>query len=125
MHAAELMTGWDTAVFMLPFFGLLGFWMFGLDERLAAPKKRPAAPRFSQVECEGRPFLTDPDGKPWHDACRPMKTFACLRRTVENPAPHGGPGNRWSSSANACILQKDLTLDPSGFATGICAIRHT
>jgi len=55
----------DTLVLTIPFFGMLAMTMFGLDERIATPRKRPGARRFfCETEGTGRAFLSDPDGKP-------------------------------------------------------------
>jgi len=65
MHSAPLLTGWDTAVFILPFFGLLFLWMFGLDELLAAPGANARRRPFCQVGNGKDAGMTDPDGTPW------------------------------------------------------------
>lgn len=66
MHCAPILSGWDTAVFILPFLGLLGLWMFGLDELLAAPGTRAAQRRpFCDPGTGNDSFMTDPDGTPW------------------------------------------------------------
>jgi hypothetical protein len=62
MQPADLLTGWDATVFMLPLFSLLAIWMFGLDERFSAPKARTGRPRFCPTDPAGEPRLTDPDG---------------------------------------------------------------
>lgn len=65
MHSAPLLTGWDTALFILPFLGLLGLWMFGLDELLAAPGSNAGRRRFCQVGTGHDARMTDPDGTLW------------------------------------------------------------
>lgn len=66
MHSADLLSGWDTALVMAPFFILLAGWMFGLDERIASSKGLGPRPRaFSQIEHRGQAVMTDPDGRPW------------------------------------------------------------
>jgi hypothetical protein len=82
MLGAVSFSGWDTALLMAPLFALLGFWMFGLDERVAAPKRsRPRSRAFSQVEAHGEPVMTDPDG-------RPFKPSGTLRRPLQHtPRP--------------------------------------
>jgi hypothetical protein len=62
MHAADL-TGWDTAILMAPFFGLLALWMFGIDERVAAPRDRSTRRRFCHTDISGRSRFSDPDGR--------------------------------------------------------------
>jgi hypothetical protein len=63
MHVADLLTGWDTAILMAPFFGLLALWMFGLDERVTEPRDRPARRRFCYSDPNGRSEFCDPDGR--------------------------------------------------------------
>jgi|SRR6185437_2323348 len=65
MHSAPLLTGWDTAVFILPFIGLLGLWMFGLDELLATPSANSGRRAFCQVGTGKNARMTDPDGTLW------------------------------------------------------------
>jgi hypothetical protein len=66
MQAA--LTGWDTFIVMVPLFGFLAFWMFGLDERVAAPRTRMARRRFCQPDWRGgQGACSDPDGKPWRN----------------------------------------------------------
>jgi len=64
---ADLLPGWDTALLMAPFAAFLAAWMFGLDELVAAPRrKRPRT--FSLTDVKGNVAFTDPDGKPWRIA---------------------------------------------------------
>jgi len=63
MHAADFLTSWDAAIFMAPFFGLLALWMFGLDERVTAPRDRSTRRRFCQMDVDGRYRFCDPDGR--------------------------------------------------------------
>jgi len=63
MEAVHLPAGWDTAILIAPFFGLLAFWMFGLDERVAAPRERSARRRFCHTDSDGRSVFCDPDGR--------------------------------------------------------------
>lgn len=63
MHAANFLASWDTTILMLPFLGLLAFWMFGLDERVAAPRERSTRRRFCQTDFHGRSQFCDPDGR--------------------------------------------------------------
>jgi hypothetical protein len=65
MHSAPLLTGWDTAIFALPFLGLLCLWMFGLDELLAAPGANARRRPFCQVGTGKYARMTDPDGTLW------------------------------------------------------------
>jgi hypothetical protein len=63
MEAVHLPAGWDTAILIAPFFGLLAFWMFGLDERVAAPRERSARRRFCHTDPNGQSVFCDPDGR--------------------------------------------------------------
>jgi len=66
MHGAVSLSGLDTALLMAPFFALLGFWMFGLDERVAAPRSTvPRSRTFSHFGEHGEPVMTDPNGRPF------------------------------------------------------------
>ena len=65
MYSAPLLAGWDTAIFILPFFALLGLWMFGLDELLASPGASARRRPFCQVGNGKDARMTDPDGTPW------------------------------------------------------------
>lgn len=72
MGAKLVFSAWDTFIFTIPFLGFLAMVMFGLDERFAAPRKRPRTRRiFCEAEGKGRAFLTDPDGRPWQDSSIP------------------------------------------------------
>jgi hypothetical protein len=64
MNALNLLADWDSAIVMIPVLCLLVLWMFALDERLAAPRKRPVRPHFCQAD-EDASCLCDPDGKPF------------------------------------------------------------
>jgi hypothetical protein len=63
MRAADFLTSWDAAIFMAPFFGLLALWMFGLDERVTAPRDRSTRRRFCQSNAHDDSGFCDPDGK--------------------------------------------------------------
>ena len=63
MQAVQLHQGWDTAILIAPFFGLLALWMFGLDERVATPRERRARRRFCHTGPDGRAEFCDPDGR--------------------------------------------------------------
>ena len=66
MGSADLVSGWDTTILMVPFLGILVIYMFHLDERFAAPKAPLKSRRFfCGVDPKGRPYLSDPDGQPW------------------------------------------------------------
>jgi hypothetical protein len=67
---------------MAPFFGLLAFWMFGLDERVAAPRDRSTRRRFCQVDTNGLRRFSDPDGR-----------TVRIRGPVTPPPPYA-PGSR-------------------------------
>jgi hypothetical protein len=82
MHAADLLSGWDTAILMAPFFGLLAFWMFGLDERVTAPREQSTRRRFCQTDVNGRSRFCDPDGR-----------TAKMRHPITPPPPYA-PGLR-------------------------------
>lgn len=83
MHSAPLLSGWDTAVLVVPF---LALWMFGLDEVVAAPGARAGRQRFCQgsMGCDG--YMTDADGRPWRV---PSSTLveSSIRRVVRRPRP--------------------------------------
>ena len=76
MHAADFLTSWDAAIFMAPFFGLLALWMFGLDERVTAPRDRSTRRRFCQSDANDDSGFCDPDGK---TAARPTRPQPPLR----------------------------------------------
>jgi hypothetical protein len=85
MHSADLLTGWDTAILTVPFIGLLAFWMFGLDERVAAPRERSTRRRFCVADGSGPTGFCDPDGRP-AGKCRPILPSPPYRSgTVEIP----------------------------------------
>ena len=55
-----------TMVLMIPLGILLAMALFGVDERLAAPRgARHPRMRFCEVGRDGRAELTDPDGHIW------------------------------------------------------------
>ncbi|MFP5237301.1 MAG: hypothetical protein ACLGSD_15490 [Acidobacteriota bacterium] len=54
-----------TLVLMLPFGLLLALAVFGVDERLAAPKRRSVRVRFCEMGANGQPEMADPDGAAW------------------------------------------------------------
>ncbi len=83
MGGCPVLPTWDTFVLVIPFLGILGMAMFGLDERFASPKTRPAARRsFCEVGEHGRSFLCDPDGKPWQK-CSPRQIEVILTSNGE------------------------------------------
>jgi hypothetical protein len=95
MHFSPLLTGWDTAVFILPFFGLLFLWMFGLDELLAAPGANARRRPFCQVGNGKDARMTDPDGTPWPRSLAadrgmlpPVSPFATGPRTTAGTVSH-------------------------------------
>lgn len=64
MHDVVFASGWDTAIIMVPFIGMMALAMFGLDEKLAAPKRPKRSKRgFSHLDRRGSPFVFDPDGE--------------------------------------------------------------
>ena len=66
MHLSTLFPSFDILVLTAPFLGILALAMLGLDERIATPRQGPGTRRaFCGVDREGRPILSDPDGKPW------------------------------------------------------------
>jgi hypothetical protein len=67
MHEVIFASGWDTALLMVPFVGLMALSVFRLDERIATPRPHKKTRReFCHQDRHGNPFLFDPDGKPWH-----------------------------------------------------------
>lgn len=56
----------DIFILCVPSLLILAMWMFGLDTRFANPT-RVSAPRrfFCEIEENGIPFLSDPDGSVW------------------------------------------------------------
>lgn len=65
MCLAHLLTGLDTAMLMAPFFVFLVIWMFGLDQRVAAPKVRVPRRAFCPPDGNVEAHFSDPDGTPW------------------------------------------------------------
>ena len=65
MH--EVVTsGWDTALIMAPFFGIMALSFFGVDEKLAATRRGKRSRRvFCQPDVPGRVSGFDPDGEEW------------------------------------------------------------
>ena len=64
MHDVVFSSGWDTALIIVPFIGMTALSLFGLDERLASPKRTRKARRgFCELDRWGDPFLSDPDGR--------------------------------------------------------------
>ena len=84
MQAIHLPAGWDTAILIAPFFGLLAFWMFGLDERVAAPRERSARRRFCPTDPDGRSDFCDPDGRPAKTRRNPPPSYS---KIAGNSAP--------------------------------------
>jgi hypothetical protein len=85
MHNAVLLPGWDTAILMIPFLVVLGIGMFHLDERLADPKRATKTRRpFCGVDQNGRPFLSDPDGKLWLGRTRQIEGTLAPGRSLRN-----------------------------------------
>lgn len=83
MHSTTFLGPWDTAIVMAPLFGLLACWMFGLDERVTAPRTRPARRHFCRPDWDERPRCSDPDGTPWHLEHRPKSETGTRGETVE------------------------------------------
>lgn len=65
MPGPESISNWGTLVLMLPFGLLLALAVFGVDERLAAPKRRSLRVRFCEMGADGQPEIADPDGAVW------------------------------------------------------------
>lgn len=66
MAGTDFVSGWDTTILMVPFLGILVMYLFGLDERFAAPKAPPKSRRcFCGSDPTDGPCLSDPDGQPW------------------------------------------------------------
>ena len=87
---------------VLPIGALLAMMLFGLDERLASPKRKPGAGRtFCEVDGSG---CSDPDGKCWLGAAiRPVAIRPIKAQLIPVPIkaqliPVGGPG--WGVAAN-------------------------
>ena len=54
----------DILILSVPFLLILGMGIFGLDQRLASPRRlSPTRPSFCEVDANGTPFLSDPDGR--------------------------------------------------------------
>ncbi len=66
MGDTTLSSGWDTAVVLVVFIGLMLCGIFRLDELFAKRKTGSKRPR-SRVghEDDGEPIISDPDGRPW------------------------------------------------------------
>ncbi len=62
MHDVIFASGWDTALIMVPFVGMIALSLLGLDEKLAAPKRDKRRRHFSQLDGSGNALLFDPDG---------------------------------------------------------------
>lgn len=91
VHPANFLGPWDTALLAVPFFAMLVAWMFGLDELLAAPRRKRRNRGFGFIHLKGRTVLTDPDGRPWRVAPLPPDRSAQQTHPVEksnggNPA---------------------------------------
>jgi len=68
MHYQDFYSTLDTLLIMIPFIAMMAIGMFRLDEHFAAPKEaRQRRRSFCGVDGNGRPWLSDPDGRP----CRP------------------------------------------------------
>ena len=91
MHAADFLTSWDAAIFMAPFFGLLALWMFGLDERVTAPRERSTRRRFCQSDANDDSGFCDPDGKTAARPTRPQPGSAQCSGQRENFASKPAP----------------------------------
>lgn len=91
MHNANLLTGLDTGILMVPFFGLLVFSMFGLDERVVAPRGRSTRRRFCQTDGHGASFLCDPDGRPYKVRGPVTPPPPMVERMAENRSREGRP----------------------------------
>jgi hypothetical protein len=63
MFATDILSSSDTAILMAPLFGLLAFWMFGLDERVTTPRSQSGRRRFCQPDTGTGPGFSDPDGR--------------------------------------------------------------
>lgn len=82
MHSASVLSGWDTALLIVPFAALMAMAMFGLDERLASPSGPPRRNRkFCGVDSEGQPVVSDPDGKRWYGPSSPGRKHARAKGT--------------------------------------------
>jgi hypothetical protein len=66
VQETTLKAGWETALFAIPFIGMLLFGFFHLDEVFVAPREKTGNPRAAcGKDQDGKDILTDPDGRPW------------------------------------------------------------
>ena len=66
-----VLPAWDTFILILPCLGLLGLYIFGLDELVAAPRQRPKSRRsFCETDAKGASYFSDPDGNLWQNGRR-------------------------------------------------------
>jgi len=72
MNEILLKPGLDTVLVVVPFVCLLLVGQFRLDGIIAAPTlKRKAKVPALNFDRDGRPLMTDPDGRPWDAPDRP------------------------------------------------------
>lgn len=66
MVLATALSGWDTALLIVPAIGLTVLAMFGLDERLATARDNPRhrSRGFCELSPDGTILVLDPDGRP-------------------------------------------------------------
>ena len=91
MHPANFLGPLDTALLAAPFFAMLAAWMFGLDELLAAPRRKRRSRGFGLITREGRIVLTDPDGRPWSSA-PPQPSVPVEKSNSGDQASSSSPG---------------------------------
>jgi len=109
MGGSPVLPAWDTLILAIPFLGMLGMAMFGLDERVATSKTLPRTRRFfCEVEGKGRKFISDPDGKPWQKgAVRQIEArFRQPNGAGQMEAPHQDDNRRGRAArARAYIIE--------------------
>ena len=75
LHDIALQSGWETFLLAAPFLGMVLVGIFRLDEIAANPKRHHGPrPRLIGNDENGRPLLSDPDGRPWTNSSGPAST---------------------------------------------------
>ena len=93
MLATNFLPAWATLVLMLPFGALLALSLFGLDERIAAPRSRQRSRlRFCEMGDDGQPNVIDPGGKA-------LKIKPISQKTADTPGfEHARPPTQQGSA---------------------------
>ncbi len=104
MLATNFLPAWATLVLMLPFGALLALSLFGLDERIAAPRSRQRSRlRFCEMGDDGQPNVIDPGGKA-------VKIKPVSQRTAGAPGfEHDRPPTQ-QASAGCCSRPEILSV---------------